>query len=89
MTERSTKSMSRLTYLRCPTTGKRSYPTRQAAERMLGKAQTDRLRRGDARGSRRGIKLESRVYPCDGGCGGWHLTEMSRREYNTRAGVVA
>ncbi|MFE7463069.1 hypothetical protein ACFU6R_03055 [Streptomyces sp. NPDC057499] len=49
----------------------------------MGRAQTKRTRRADARGTRRGLKMEGRVYVCH--FGGWHLTSMSRKKYEELA----
>lgn len=61
--------------------GKRVFNSRQEAERGLGRAQAKRHRQGDARGSRRGLVVESRAYQCASVDGIWHLTNMSRRQY--------
>ncbi|USH44642.1 hypothetical protein SEA_BROPLEASE_58 [Streptomyces phage BroPlease] len=58
---------------------KRAFSSRQDAEKAMGRAQAKRTRRADVRGTRRGLKVEGRVYECD--FGGWHLTSMSRRAY--------
>ncbi|MCY0933669.1 hypothetical protein [Streptomyces sp. H34-S4] len=52
------------------------------AEKALGKAQAQRGRRGDAMGSRRGLRIEHRVYECY--LGGFHLTAESRSSYESR-----
>ncbi|WP_052397164.1 hypothetical protein [Streptomyces sp. NRRL F-5123] len=53
------------------------------AEKALGRAQAKRSRRGDAAGSRRGLKIEHRVHACD--FGGFHLTSESRASFENRA----
>ena len=73
----------KLDYIGCPT-GKRSYVDEREAERALGRARARRQRYGDARGTRRGLKLENRTYWCDE-CEGHHVTEMSRRDFNVVA----
>lgn len=62
---------------------KRNFINRHNAEKALGKAQAKRGRRGDAAGTRRGLKIEHRVYECE--VGGWHLTSESRASYENRA----
>ncbi|MFG2923924.1 hypothetical protein ACGFYA_20790 [Streptomyces sp. NPDC048305] len=56
--------------------------SRHNAEKALGKAQSKRSRRADAIGTRRGSKIEHRVYACEEG--GWHLTSQSRASYQSR-----
>lgn len=68
----------------CYTTGKRSFYDEHDAERALGRARSRRQRQGDARGSRRGFRTESRYYYCED-CDGYHLTAQSRREYQRAA----
>jgi hypothetical protein len=58
---------------------KRAFASRSEAEKAMGRAQAKRTRKADARGTRRGLKVEGRVYECD--FGGWHLTSMSRKQY--------
>jgi hypothetical protein len=65
--------------------GKRGWVEEIEADKALGKAQTKRNRAGDAAGSRRGIKRESRTYLCDVG-NVYHLTEQSRRTYQSYSG---
>ncbi|MET8111219.1 hypothetical protein [Streptomyces prasinus] len=61
---------------------KRDFIDRHNAEKALGRAQAKRTRRADANGTRRGLKLEHRVYACE--FGGWHLTSESRASYEHR-----
>lgn len=62
--------------------GKRDFLGRRNAVRALGKAQAKRNRRGDAAGTRRGLKVEHRVHSCE--LNGWHLTSESRSSYENR-----
>lgn len=61
---------------------KRDFMTKRNAEKNLGRARAKRTRRADAHGSRRGLKMEGRVYQCPEG--GWHLTSESRSSYANR-----
>ncbi|MFD7259357.1 hypothetical protein [Streptomyces sp. NPDC059874] len=61
---------------------KRDFMSRSNAEKALGKAQAKRGRRGDAQGTRRGLRIEHRVYSCE--FGGFHLTAESRSSYEAR-----
>ncbi|MFI5863525.1 hypothetical protein [Streptomyces sp. NPDC051546] len=61
---------------------KRDFLTRANAEKALGKAKAKRGRRGDALGTRRGLRIEHRVYSCE--FGGFHLTAESRSSYAFR-----
>ncbi|MFJ6680549.1 hypothetical protein [Streptomyces werraensis] len=61
---------------------KRDFMTRSNAEKALGKAQAKRARRGQAIGTRRGMKIEHRVYDCE--FGGWHLTSENRSSFESR-----
>lgn len=70
----------KLDYIGC-VSGKRSFVDEIDADKALGRARTQRQRFGDARGSRRGLKIENRTYYCRA-CDGWHLTEMSKRDFN-------
>lgn len=63
----------------CECGAKRAFTSRPDAEKAMGRAQAKRTRRADARGTRRGIRVEGRIYMCS--AGGWHLTSMSRRKY--------
>lgn len=76
MTVAKTKTVP---FLKCEC-GKRGWDDEHDAEKALGKAKTKRNRCGDAAGSRRGIKRESRYYLCDVG-NLYHLTEQSRRTF--------
>ncbi|QNE75292.1 hypothetical protein F0344_12310 [Streptomyces finlayi] len=58
---------------------KRGFDSRGEAEKAMGRAQAKRTRRADVRGTRRGLKVEGRVYECD--FSAWHMTSMSRRAY--------
>ncbi|MEU9795024.1 hypothetical protein AB0E27_31250 [Streptomyces sparsogenes] len=60
---------------------KRDFMSRRNAERALGRAQTKRGRRADAVGTRRGLRIEHRVYECERG--GWHLTAQSRASHES------
>lgn len=62
----------------CPC-GKRGYAEHNV-DRALGRARAKRRRISDARGTRRGVKIERRTYECS--YGGHHLTEMSARKYH-------
>lgn len=72
----------------CDAAQKRSLPTEHDAEVTLGRVQTRRMRHGDSRGTRRGLKVEQRSYYCDA-CDGYHLSEMSKREYLSLRAVAA
>ncbi|MFJ7414672.1 hypothetical protein ACIQWZ_28310 [Streptomyces sp. NPDC098077] len=63
----------------CDCGQKRGFDSRGDAEKAMGRAQTKRTRRADVRGTRRGLKVECRVYECDFST--WHMTSMSRRSY--------
>jgi hypothetical protein len=63
----------------CPCGIKRGFTSRGDAEKALGRAQAKRARRADAAGTRRGIKVEHRVYDCR--FGSWHLTSENRKSY--------
>lgn len=63
----------------CPCGQKRGFNTRREADRAMGRAQTKRTRPADNRGTRRGLKVEGRIYQCDEGM--FHLTSQSRRSY--------
>lgn len=67
--------------------GKRGFLEEWEAEKALGRAQTKRNRVGDACGTRRGIKRESRTYWCEMG-DVFHLTEQSRRTFQSYSGVT-
>ncbi|MEU9057871.1 hypothetical protein AB0D13_02960 [Streptomyces sp. NPDC048430] len=58
---------------------KRGFDSRHDAQKAMGRAQAKRTRKADARGTRRGLRVESRVYECD--FSAWHMTSMSRRAY--------
>ncbi|MFE9254066.1 hypothetical protein [Streptomyces sp. NPDC006879] len=58
---------------------KRAFASRHDAEKAMGRAQAKRTRKADARGIRRGLKVEGRTYQCEHGA--WHLTSMSRKQY--------
>lgn len=66
----------------CDCGAKRDFMSRHNAEKALGKAQAKRSRQGAARGTMRGLKVESRAYQCPEG--GWHLTAESRASYENR-----
>lgn len=67
----------------CDCGNKRDFMSRHNAEKAMGKAQTKRTRRADAKvGTRRGLRVESRAYECEHG--GWHLTSESRASYENR-----
>lgn len=78
----------RMNYSICPAVGKRSFETEHEAHRALGQARTRRQRHGDAVGTRRGLKVERRIYWHDE-CDGYHLTEESKRTFNEKAGYAA
>jgi len=61
---------------------KRDFMSKRNAEKNLGRARAKRTRRADAHGTRRGLKVEGRVYQCPEG--GWHLTSESRSSYANR-----
>lgn len=62
--------------------GKRSFHSEHDAERALGRTQSKRSRRADARGTRRGMQVEGRYYICPDAEGEvYHLTHLSRRQY--------
>jgi hypothetical protein len=61
---------------------KRGFLTERDAEKALGRARAKRSRQGEARGTMRGLKVESRWYQCDEG--GYHLTSESRASYENR-----
>lgn len=61
---------------------KRGFFTERDAQKALGRAQAKRSRQGAARGTMRGLKVESRYYECEHG--GWHLTSESRASYENR-----
>ena len=54
-------------------TGKITYPDRAAAEQAVEDV-ADRARRT-------GQRVPRRAYPCEDGCGGWHLTALSGRAF--------
>ncbi|WJN62598.1 hypothetical protein [Streptomyces phage phiScoe1] len=66
----------------CKCGQKRDFMSKRTAEKALGKAQAKRTRRADARGSRRGTKIEHRSYQCEHG--GWHLTSENSSSYENR-----
>lgn len=67
-------------YVHCDFADKRSF-TEFEVDKALGRAQ--HKRRG-----LRGGHVESRYYYC-GACDGYHLTHLSRREFNLMSGLVA
>lgn len=72
---------------RCPC-GKRGFSNRILAEKALGRARTKRTRTVPAGASRRGMKIENRIYLCPDS-GMFHLTEQSRRTFESYAGMAA
>ncbi|MFH8414396.1 hypothetical protein [Streptomyces collinus] len=71
----------------CTCGAKRDFMSERNAEKELGRARAKRTRRADAHGTRRGLRVESRVYQCERG--GWHLTAESRSSYTNRVAEVA
>lgn len=68
--------MKTVEYVWCSGCMKRGFGSFEQARKALGHAQTKRKRRADARGSRKGLDMETRVYECDEGL--WHLTGQAR-----------
>ncbi|ATI18998.1 hypothetical protein KGG85_gp58 [Streptomyces phage Tefunt] len=64
---------------------KRGFTSERDAEKALGRAQAKRSRQGQARGTMRGLKVESRFYECEHGS--FHLTSESRASYENRVGA--
>lgn len=71
----------------CPCGMGRGFGDERQAGKALGRAQTRRRRHADKTGTRRGMRVENRAYEC--AYGAWHLTEHSRRQYDTYMGVAA
>ena len=66
----------------CPCGAKHSFSSEREADKELGRVQTKRKRTGDATGTRRGLRIENRVYECE--YGHFHLAAESRRQFNER-----
>ncbi|ANT41061.1 hypothetical protein BI024_gp57 [Streptomyces phage Nanodon] len=75
--------MKTVRYTTCPCGIKRSFFSEREAEKALGRAKAKRGRLAEARGTGRGIKVESRFYECEES-GLFHLTSESRQSYELR-----
>lgn len=76
--------MSNCDWRSCPCGVKRGFMSPRDADKALGRAQAKRSRQGQARGTMRGLKVESRYYECE--YGSYHLTSESRASYENRVG---
>ncbi|MDX3525114.1 hypothetical protein P1P75_01285 [Streptomyces sp. ID05-39B] len=74
--------MSNCDWRACPCGTKRAFLSERDAEKALGRAQAKRSRQGAARGTMRGLRVESRYYECD--FGSFHLTSENRSSYENR-----
>jgi hypothetical protein len=72
--------MAMVDWRNCPCGVKRGFESKELAEKAMGRAQSRRNRRADAKyGTRRGLERENRTYECQFGV--YHLTKQSRREH--------
>ncbi|AGM12079.1 hypothetical protein ZEMLYA_57 [Streptomyces phage Zemlya] len=74
--------MKTVRFVSCRCGVKRGFLSEREAEKALGRAQAKRNRTAESRGTRRGIKFESRWYVCDFDM--YHLTSESRSSYESR-----
>lgn len=62
--------------------GKRVFRSERDAQKGLGRTRAKRTRKADKRGTRRGLVVEKRYYPCPRQDDIFHLTHINHSEFD-------